>query len=42
MSYKNLDGAVVMIVQDKKLKQIFISKRQVRTAYETIYTSKQW
>ena len=32
MSYKNLDGAVVRIVQDKKLKQIFISKRQVRTA----------
>ena len=44
MSYKNLDGAVAMIVQNKKMKQIFISKRQVHTAlqsYETIYTNKQ-
>ena len=42
MSYKNLDGAVVMIVQDKKLKQIFPKDRFVPLqSYETIYTSKQ-
>ena len=44
MSYKNLDGAVVMIVQDKNWNRYLFPKDRFvpLQSYETIYTSKQW